>query len=430
MKIIYLFDRRLPYRGDDIKFGYNVFLEKGYKLEVWSLAKWLYGFCGDSETLSGNATIDDSKYVSIINSEDEFLNNIKRISNEKTFFFCYPYSGHGKFSFYVRKTLHNNNIPFANITLSPYLHGINKRYTNINIIKTLILIFRNFIVRNIYYLFRGVVPLGSKRNFFREIADSIYSFTGYLLYPSVYNFVTTTLMYSSYPNPLERWSNRNILICANSYDEYLQSLNSNRIIPEKYIVFLDQGLLTIDNRFIAQGIDIPINNKEKYCKELKRLFEYLENQYHCSVVIAAHPKAGYKGNEFGNRRIIFNKTPQLVKDAELVINQISTAFGLAVLHKKDVLEVYTPDMFNNNLGWRKCYEDYEKMGLKPLNISNRMEVERAQEYVFHYDEEVYGEYIDILIKSNESIGEGKTFYQCVYEYIDKWRIEKGWSIKE
>ena len=59
-----------------------------------------------------------------------------------------------------------------------------------------------------------------------------------------------------------------------------------------------------------------------------------------------------------------------------------------------------------------------------------MEVERAQEYVFHYDEEVYGEYIDILIKSNGSIGEGKTFYQCVYEYIDKWRIEKGWSIKE
>ena len=48
--------------------------------------------------------------------------------------------------------------------------------------------------------------------------------------------------------------------------------------------------------------------------------------------------------------MIFNKTPQLVKDAELVINQTSTAFGLAVLHKKDVLEVYTPDMFNNNLG--------------------------------------------------------------------------------
>lgn len=430
LKVIYIYERRFPYRGDDIRFGYNIFLHRGYEVEVWSIAKWTYGLNGDSKTLSGGARIDGAEYVKIINSKDEFLKNIGRINKEKCFFLLYPYSGFCEISFYIRRILYEKNIPFANISMSTYLHGIDKKLNNINIVWIILMLFRNFIVRNAYYLFKWMFSLGNNRKFLKEVTDSIYSFFGYLLYPSVYNFVTTTFMYSRFPNPMEKYSKRNVLICSNSYDEYLESIDTKRVIEEKYIVFIDTGILTLDNRCTALGEDIPVKNKEKYCNDMKMLFDCLEEEYHCPVVIAAHPKAGYIGNEFGDRMMIFGKTPQLVKDAELVVNEISTAFGLAVLHKKDVLEVYTTEMFENAVGWRKSYVDYEKMGFKLLNIADKTQVKRVKEYIFVYNENAYKEYIDILIKSKGSIGEGKTFYQCVYEYIDKWRIEKGWSIKE
>lgn len=425
MKIIYVFEKRLPYEGDDIKFGYNIFLENGYEIEVWSLAHWLYGWDGDSESLSGGAKLDNQSYVRTIRNKEEFLKNITRITNQECFFLCYPYHGYNGISFFVRKILFKNNLPFANITLSPYLTGIGNKPVSMTFIRAVFLVFRNFIVRNIYYFCKWIVSFGRKKKLLQNIKDSGYSFIGYLLYPSVYNFVTTRWMYYSYPNPLERWSNRNILICTNSYDEYLQSKAAERVMPERYIVFVDQGLLSLDNRFIAQGLEIPIKEKKKYCKDLMRLFEKLEYEYKCPVVIALHPKAAYMGNEFGNRKMFSNKTPQLIRDAELVINQYSTVFGLAMMYKKDILEIYTTELFENYGGdYRKGYVDYEDMGYKLLNIAEADQVERVKEYIFPYDENVYSKYIDVLIKSDGSIAEDKTFYQYIYDYIYKWRKDK------
>lgn len=429
MKIIYLFERRLSYKGDSVKFGYNIFLQHGYELEVWSLAEWSFDWNKDDEDLSGGAQNNDDNFTKYIKNKDEFLKNLNRIGTEKCFFLCYPYHGYGEISFYIRRNLHQRKLPFANITESPFFCGSEKRPISMNLIWGIILIIRNFFVRNAYYICRCLTSRKHYRVYLKEVMNSFRAFIGFLLYPSVYNFVTTEWMYYSFPNPLEKWSDRNVLVCSNTYDEYLQSKNMARVISEKYIVFIDQGFISRDNMLIAQGFGLPIMKKEEYCMDLNRLFDRLEMEYDCQVVIAIHPKANYKKNEFGNRRIFSNKTPQLIRDAELVINHFSTAFGLAALYRKDILEIYTTEMFLNNDGaYRQYYREYERMGCRLLNISDGAQVSLVKKYIFSYDEKIYSNYIEAAVKSKGSIGDGKTFYQCVYEYIEKWRQEKGWAI--
>lgn len=431
MKIIYLFERRLSYKGDDVRFGYNVFLQHGYEVEVWSLAEWTFGCSNNDGDLSGGAQDDSNKFLKYIKNKEEFLRNLSRISTEKCFFICYPYHGYGEVSAYIRSNLHKRKLSFANVTESPSFCGAGIKPISMNLMWVIVILIRNFFVRNIYYIFRWLVSFGNDKNSFKSVIDSFHAFIGFLLYPSVYNFVTTKWMYYSFPNPLEKWCNRNVLICANSYDEYLQSKDTKRVMSGKYIVFIDQGLLSRDNMLIAQGFGLPVTKKEEYCKELNILFARLEKEYDCQVVIALHPKANYVRNEFGNRKMFSNKTPQLIRDAELVINHFSMSFGLAAMYKKDILEIYTDEMLINNRGiYRRYYGAYEEMGCRLLNISDATQVDLVKEYIFSYDEKKYSDYLDAAVKSKGSIGEGKTFYQCVYEYIDKWRIEKGWSIKE
>ena len=78
MKIIYLFERRLSYKGDSVKFGYNIFLQHGYEVEVWSLAEWIFDWNKDGGYLSGGAQDNGDSFTKYIKNKDEFLKNLNR----------------------------------------------------------------------------------------------------------------------------------------------------------------------------------------------------------------------------------------------------------------------------------------------------------------------------------------------------------------
>ena len=89
-----------------------------------------------------------------------------------------------------------------------------------------------------------------------------------------------------------------ISIAYNSTD-YEDSLHlSDYHVEEPYIVFLDQYLpLHPDNKLAGeQGADVKL-----YFEQMNHLFDVLEQNHQCRVVIAAHPAAkGYnEGNPFG-----------------------------------------------------------------------------------------------------------------------------------
>lgn len=125
------------------------------------------------------------------------------------------------------------------------------------------------------------------------------------------------------------------------YDNYLQSRNDNsRIIKDKYCVFLDDNIVydTDYEMFNMQINSIP------YFKSLCTFFDYLEDKYNSKVIVAAHPKAEYQGNEFGDRRIMKDKTNELVKDCHFTIAHYSTSIAFAVLYEKPLLIAYTKEM--------------------------------------------------------------------------------------
>lgn len=123
------------------------------------------------------------------------------------------------------------------------------------------------------------------------------------------------------------------------YDNYLDVKNkAERIVKTEYGVFLDDNLV-YDTDFQIAGIKTI--DSDKYFRSLSCFFDKIEEKYSLQIVIAAHPKAKYQGDEFGNRKIIQGKTSDLVKDCRFAFAHYSTSISFAVLFKKPVLFIYS-----------------------------------------------------------------------------------------
>ncbi len=126
------------------------------------------------------------------------------------------------------------------------------------------------------------------------------------------------------------------------YDSYLGVKdNQDRLIAHRYCVFLDDNLV-YDTDYKAFGLKTV--EPELYYKSLRFFFDQIERRFNLKVIIAAHPKADYQGNEFGNRLIIKGKTTELAKDCDFVLAHYSVSISFSVLFKKRILFMYTNEM--------------------------------------------------------------------------------------
>ena len=117
------------------------------------------------------------------------------------------------------------------------------------------------------------------------------------------------------------------------YDKFWTAKISERFILEKYCLFLDE-YLPYHPDFNLFNIKTP--DPDTYYEELDVFFKNVERKFNISIIIAAHPKANrYKEhNPFNERKIYFNKTEILTKDAEFVLFHGSTSASFAVLYGK------------------------------------------------------------------------------------------------
>lgn len=146
--------------------------------------------------------------------------------------------------------------------------------------------------------------------------------------------------YNYYPDSCRRFYR----IHNMKYDEYLRSEKKAPVIKGKYILFMDAGLAHLpmhDNK--PNAID-----KQEYLEAMNAFFSRVESQFGMPVIIAAHPKSGYKENDFNKRPIILYKTPELVKYAELVLAHYSTSLIEVVLQKKKVIFMYSEDYMKSD----------------------------------------------------------------------------------
>ena len=206
------------------------------------------------------------------------------------------------------------------------------------------------------------------------------------------------------------------MVHSSSYDE-IKDIKSSK--SEKYVVFVDQ-FLSGHSDIKKNGENFPVKDLKVYLQRLNNLFTKIENIYKCKVVIAAHPKAEYERSAFDGREIIYNKTAELISSALFVIIQYSTCFGNIVLNHKDFLNVYDKDFFSNSPQTKEYYEVIKKFfDCKQLDISDYMEVENIQDYLYKYNLEKYLAYENRFIKSEESTVDNKLFYEVVEENIQK-----------
>lgn len=147
-------------------------------------------------------------------------------------------------------------------------------------------------------------------------------------------------------------------IHAYNFDEYIKDPDKN-LDDHAYILFIDEAL-GIHPEEGLMNIHHSDSDIQNYRRNLQTLFNELENQTGKKVIIAAHPKAEYKGNEFGKREIIQFRTYDLLKHCSFFIQHWSTVSNMGIFFKKPMLITYSDVVDKEYLGttWRKLLKKY------------------------------------------------------------------------
>lgn len=393
-KIIYIFERRHHYNYDDNMFFIRQFELENYEVEVWSLVYWTFG-----KDIEEPLNIDITGRGIYIANKAEFDEQMERIKEDKCVFICYPYHAYTSISAYVRKKIVFSGFSFCNLCESPVFDG---RARGIEDYKILLLFTEE--LKYIAYYFKN--KLKRKKISYRE---HLYP----LKYKSTYNLVCVEENYKSFPNKLEIFSKRNVLIHSDDYSRKVEKSNGHQW-GKKYVVFIDQ-YITGHSDFKKHGDSFPIASPEEYFKECNDFFERLEREYDCDVLIAAHPKAEYTGSEFGGREIVYGKTMELISEAELVLLMTSTVYGMVCYYEKPLIIISSEQMVDGAM-WKSLRGFSDFFGRNILVMKQLTDADHISDFVVSPSSK-YKKLVNRLIISEKGIKD-KKFYEVMLELFE------------
>lgn len=130
----------------------------------------------------------------------------------------------------------------------------------------------------------------------------------------------------------------NFFINHPDYEKYLtiEQAKPSPLLRGRYVVYIDQYFpihphLQVEN----PHIDCRVLAQEYY-SSVNKFFDKLEYENDCEVVIAGHPVANYSVNPFNNRKIIYFKTAELVRDCIGVCMHTSYSISFMMLYNKPI----------------------------------------------------------------------------------------------
>lgn len=145
------------------------------------------------------------------------------------------------------------------------------------------------------------------------------------------------------------------------YEEYLKSGIENRIIEEKYILFVDTAV-TNHPEYIYRGDHVFETQEviEEYYKNMCHFFDVVEEKYKLKVVVAAHPRSHFKGDEFQGREIILGESQSLIAGAERIFTGPSMSIAFMALYQKPFALISTEELKNvpQLRNFRKAMENF------------------------------------------------------------------------
>ena len=121
------------------------------------------------------------------------------------------------------------------------------------------------------------------------------------------------------------------------YNKFLITKNLNK--NKNDIVFLDSA---IEDSFEYNLLGLTKNrfNKSLYWKSVLKIFEKIESQNkNKKIIIASHMRRNINDQPI-NRKFVFDKTIDLIKNSKLVIAHNSLSLQWAILFKKPVILIY------------------------------------------------------------------------------------------
>lgn len=189
-------------------------------------------------------------------------------------------------------------------------------------------------------------------------------------------------------------------ICLNEKLDF-----SNR--PE-YALFIDTALST-HPAYNKMGINIDSN---LYSKLIREYFDRFEKETGIPIIISGYPKVTYEDYFFGNREIIYNHTPELIKNCKVVLAHTSSSVIDAIIFRKPITFLIYDEMRPNPLKsfWCCTQELASLIGQKVDDLRN------SCNHNWSIDETKYAEFENVHIKNRSK--EKYSNIQLIVDFLE------------
>ena len=188
--------------------------------------------------------------------------------------------------------------------------------------------------------------------------------------------------------------NTGLIIKNHSFD-YDIFLSNIKKIKNNKIVFID-GDIIFNKDYKIHSTKAPVS-KNSYMKVMNIFLDKVEKEFKKKIIIAAAPKSEVKkiSQLFNNRKVVINKTFDLIRESELVIVHKSTAVSFAVLLKKPILFL-TSDELNKTWFGDDIKDQAMLLSSKVFNVNQKTKISKKD--IYSINEKKYKKYINDYIK--------------------------------
>lgn len=122
-------------------------------------------------------------------------------------------------------------------------------------------------------------------------------------------------------------------------EQYVRLKSTTQRRSDRYIVYIDQYFpYHFDLKYHTPDLDQDEAAKA-FFPSMNRYFDFLEKEYDCKVIIAAHPMSNYQDNPFEGREMCLFQTAALVCDSIGVCMHSSNALSYVMLFDKPVVSL-------------------------------------------------------------------------------------------
>lgn len=395
--------KQKPTERDLERYGINYFNQKGYSCEIWSIhTKGGKNYQYTSKMYSGKLLRELGR--------QQYKHQVKK--NRDSIFFVYSVLAAKDIYILAKnkcKYIFYDNLGLTRWIPLPRENSFKKKWMDIyyknGIFKTLIIGCKAILYKLYKNLDNRVGKLMTPKKF-----------------PPLFIVASIKENDKSYPAYMDK--SKKIYIHSMDYDRYVEEERKQSICDRKYILWIDSGwgfigAQSIIKSYLAQDNIDMYNNRERYFKELNYLFEKMEAHYSMPVIIAGHPHTIYDRDMYHNREFYFGKTAELVKNAEFVMMNISTALSFTLLWNKKILMV-CDDSFAETITWREWgTPTCEMLGLRPFNWDRQDMREKPWLYLQTIDTAKKKAYLDAYVDSNIPNTKNRLIVEIVEENIRK-----------